>query len=100
VTDTDAVLATEAAWLETAHANSAGRGYSDEYRRGFAAAAGWVRLHAEMDSPPHHRPPRDPAACEHLLVPRLAGLWRCLGCHEDFTRDEAGALTHYRWDRP
>lgn len=41
------VLLGEAEWLERAHANSADKGYSAEYRKGFAAAAGWVRLHAE-----------------------------------------------------
>lgn len=45
-------LLSEAEWLEKAHANSADKGYSDEYRKGFAAAAGWVRFHAE-----HHLSP-------------------------------------------
>jgi hypothetical protein len=42
------VLATEAEWLTAAHANSADKGYSSQYREGFKAAAGWVALHAEI----------------------------------------------------
>jgi hypothetical protein len=45
--DESDVLHSEADWLETAHANSADKGYSVEFRKGFAAAARWVRLHAE-----------------------------------------------------
>ena len=41
------VLLSEAEWLEAAHANSIDKGYSVEYRKGFAASAGWVRFHAE-----------------------------------------------------
>jgi len=40
-------LMREAEWLETALANSANKGYNVEFRKGFAAAVGWVRLHAE-----------------------------------------------------
>lgn len=42
------VLDHEADWLTRAHANSVDKGFSEEYRRGFLAAAGWVRFHAEM----------------------------------------------------
>lgn len=38
-------LEAEAAWLETAYANSAGR--FPAQREGFGQAAGWVRFHAE-----------------------------------------------------
>lgn len=40
------VLKSEAEWLMTAHANSADKGFSEEFRRGFQCAAGWVAFHA------------------------------------------------------
>jgi hypothetical protein len=43
-----AALRAEIEWLRTAHANSADKGYSSEYRAGFAAAIGWLDLHANM----------------------------------------------------
>lgn len=46
-------LMAEAQWLERAHANSADKGYGEEYRKGFAAAATWVRFHAEHGPFPH-----------------------------------------------
>jgi hypothetical protein len=44
-------LASEAAWLFAAHANSERHGYTEDVRRGFALAAGWVRRHAEHGPP-------------------------------------------------
>lgn len=41
-----AVLSEEADWLDTAYANSADKGYSAVFRKGFKTAAGWVRFHA------------------------------------------------------
>jgi len=42
------ILAEEHEWLMRAYTNSAGKGYSEQYRDGFKAAAGWVRLHSEI----------------------------------------------------
>ena len=41
------ILMAEAKWLDTAHKNSVNKGYSEEYRKGFKTAAGWVLFHAE-----------------------------------------------------
>jgi hypothetical protein len=60
----EAVLA-EAEWLETAHTNSVGKGYSSEYRSGFKAAAGWVRLHG--DASPASPAPVDVAGLCHWV---------------------------------
>ncbi len=43
-------LLTEADWLTRAHADSADKRYSAEYRAGFLAAAGWVRFHSQLTS--------------------------------------------------
>lgn len=53
-------LANEAKWLDTAHKNSADKGFADQYRAGFASAAGWVRFHANRHIAGDmctHRPP-------------------------------------------
>lgn len=41
-------LQKEIDWFTTAYENSAGRGYSEEYRSGFKAAIGWLRLHYDL----------------------------------------------------
>lgn len=43
-------LYSEAEWLRTAHANSIGKEYSEDYRDGFAAAIGWIEFHAKRAS--------------------------------------------------
>jgi hypothetical protein len=53
VSDETLILTLEADWLERAHANSHDKGFTEEYRRGFAAAAGWVRWHAEHSGVRH-----------------------------------------------
>jgi hypothetical protein len=40
-------ILSEAKWLTGAHANSEGRGFTNQYRDGFEAAAGWVRFHGQ-----------------------------------------------------
>jgi hypothetical protein len=40
-------ILSEAKWLDGAHANSEGHGFTNQYREGFKSAAGWVLFHGQ-----------------------------------------------------
>jgi hypothetical protein len=87
-------LRAEAEWLETSHRNSAGRGYSEEYRAGYAAAAGWVRLHAQMrDQEDAKAEDAQPRWRRALFSPEgLTWLWLALAAAGFLSGDDARGL--------